>query len=201
MILWTIKKPEFWDLLQEHGTLHACPPLCYARGFLEESFEDSYGWMIDQMRKRLPSSPHRYPIWAWYQRYNETKRRPDLRGWDYRGYRGVRIEFEIDDSLALLSDFSAWHCVLNRCYLGTSEDDDESFYQEIQNAGYRGVWELPDGDLRKRVSESWERIFDLDWYAEKWTEPRKEKSIQATLWEIRLDMVRNVTHFGLKAKQ
>jgi hypothetical protein len=219
MILWTIKRPEFWTLLQKHGTLHACPAISFAHGCLD-GWEDSYQWMIDQMRKRLPWSPssYRVPIWAWYQRYDEKKKKPDLRGWDYRGYPGVRIEFEIDESQVLLSDFSAWHCVLNRCYMGESEEDDEAFYQEIEKWGYKAFgqilqdeppkqWWGPICDnglkqeFKNRVYKSWERIFDLDWYAEKWTDPRKDKSIQATLWEIRSDMVRDVTYFGKRFRK
>ena len=80
--------------------------------------------------------------------------------------------------------------------MGKNEEDEEAFYKEIEAAGYKGVWQLPEGELRNQVYKSWERIFDLDWYVEKWTEPRGEKSIQATFWEMRMDMVRDITHFG-----
>jgi hypothetical protein len=217
MILWKIAKPGFWDILKEYRTVYACPPLCHAHGFLDDYMDDSYQWMIEQMRKRLPQSPHSYPLWAWYQRYSEKKKKPDLRGWDYRGYKGVRIEFEVDDSQVLLSDFSTWHCILNHCYVGENEEDDDAFYKEIEAIGYKSVGDLLYYDkprkwwgpcdpevreyLRARVYKSWERIFDLDWYVEKWTDPRAEKSIQATLWEINLDMVRDVTFFGSNAKK
>jgi hypothetical protein len=46
-----------------------------------------------------------------------------------------------------------------------------------------------------RIVKSWNRIFDLSWFEVDLVLPLPRKLIQATLWEISIDQVRNYTHF------
>jgi hypothetical protein len=48
---------------------------------------------------------------------------------------------------------------------------------------------------RRAIERSWERIFDLNFSAHDIAEPLPQKSIQATLWEVKLSSIRKVQHF------
>ena len=113
--------------------------------------------------------------------------------------RCVRIEFEVSDRLALLSDFDLWHYVLNYWYLPKSQKDDETFEAELSRHGLscRRTKPLSDKAYHTKVAASWSRIFDLDWVdrARSIARPKAEKCIQATLWELRPDQVKDVRFF------
>lgn len=192
MILWTIHKIQFWEKLQEKRILHGDGRRIW------HCFREPYRWMIRQMRKRLPNCPPgcNYPLWAWYQFDGVRRKRPDLRsvGHSMKNTRMVRIEFEIDKHEALLSNLLSWSAVLNNYYCCENEEDMEEFEMEIERDGFS---DTPRRDLpvqyKERIEKSWERIFDLNI-----GEPIEEKVIQATFWELRLDMVRNVKEFNAR---
>ncbi len=119
MILWTIQTEDAWSELQTRGVLRA------TRQDVEKDFLHAYEWMIEQMERRLAPRPRRnqFPLWAWRQWENEVRAKPDLRSSGHipKGQEGVRIEFELPENLALLSDFGLWHYVLNYWYLAQSE--------------------------------------------------------------------------------
>ena len=50
-------------------------------------------------------------------------------------------------------------------------------------------------DCEQQIVESWQRIFDLDWYDEDCTNPRPEKMIQSIVWEIELEQICKVKEF------
>ena len=129
---YTIQTKEAWDDALTKGFLEFNKKYIYELAFPE------YNWMVDQMKKRLPNYNCEYPIWLWLKR-------PDLRygGHLEKGLRGVLLEVDIDENDVLLSDFIAWHCVLNNDFLSISEDEEN-------------------GITNITKEESWERIFDLD---------------------------------------
>lgn len=166
--LWTLQHRSAWEELQRTGVLRADPARVWADA------RAAYGWMADQMQKRIGPPPEgvRYPLWAWYQW--EGRRRPmDLRlsGYAQRGTPMVRIEFGIDTDQVLLSEFDRWNIVLG-------------------------------GGVPERFPEdpapSREWIFQLDRWTPDWDAPPEEQSIQACFWELRLDQVRQARHFLAK---
>ena len=192
MILWTIQREEAWRQLETAGFLRA------AHGrIMEESWKMPYEWMIAQMTKRIgsPPTPGQYPVWAWLQWETARRARPDLRATGYlvRGERGVRIEFECPDSAALLSDFDLWHYVLNYWYLPETPHEGEQFEADLDRHGlsFFQTKPLPHPQYHQEIVQSWERIFDLDWAKEDLAAPRHQKSIQASIWEIRIHQVRD----------
>ena len=196
MILWTIQTEEAWSELQVRGMLRAT-----RENIMETSWIGPYEWMIDQMKMRLGSPPESgcFPVWAWYQWENRNRRKPDLRAGGHlsKGQKGVRIEFECSDKAALLSDFDLWHYVLNYWYLPESEAEGEEFEVELKRHGlsFFDTKPLPDPKFHDRMVKSWNRIFNLEWFEEDLAWPLLSKSIQATLWEITIDQVRNCKHF------
>lgn len=195
MILWTIQSTDAWTLLRRSGTLRC------DRRFADAQHIAAYQWMAQQMLRRLKICPPNgaIPLWAWYQWEGDRRRPADLRRGGYlpAGERGVRIKFEIDDDLVLLSDFELWHYVLNYWYLATSLADGEAVETRLAEHGLsiHKTRSRPDSVFDRIVKESWNRIFDLEWEQDGITHSAAQKSIQGSLWELTLDAVRQVDEF------
>jgi hypothetical protein len=195
MTLWTIQAIEALNAIKTKGVLRS------NSADADASFLPAYQWMSEQMRVRVgpPSTDDALPLWAWYQWQDSRKRKPDLRfaGHLPKGKRGVCIEFEIDETQALLSDFELWHYVLNYWYLPVSEKEGEKFEAELErhNLSFFQTKPLPDPKSHQAIVASWQRIFDLNWTVKGLAEPKPKKAIQATLWEIRSVCIRDVQEF------
>lgn len=126
MILYTVQSLLAYEPMKRRKELYCTE--CYS-----PDFEDAYRWMIFQMKLRigLPLKENRWPIWAWTEM-------PELgKGFQLGpGNRGICIEFEVDKRTVLISDFVAWHCVLNNQPYGESTSE-------------------------RRKYRSWRNIFDL----------------------------------------
>ena len=184
-ILWTIQDEAAFEVFEKTGVLRADPNHLLFDG----DFQDAYLWMADQMHRRIGAAPEgvQYPVWAWYQWVGQRKRM-DLRrsGYAKRGTPLVQITFEADPQEFLLSDFDAWHFVQNEHYLADSESEWDDFYAN-------------DGDQRKEeIIASWDKIFDMDHDVLNWDSKPTYRSIQATLWEVRMSQVIKVEHFLAK---
>jgi hypothetical protein len=196
MILWTIQTERAWSEFQKRGILKTS-----RKNIIEENWILPYQWMIDQMKIRLGSPPESwyFPLWAWYQWEGEKRRKPDLRAGGHlgKGENGIRIEFECCEDAALLSDFDLWHYVLNYWYLPETEHEAETFEAELaaQGLSFFKQKPIPNDRYHRRIVESWNRLFDLNWYEPDLAEPFRRKSIQATMWELSLDQVRIYKHF------
>jgi len=148
------------------------------------------------MRLRLPPNPARYPLWGWYRWQGAGRCRPDLRcaGHLERRVPGFRIEVDLPDHMVLLSDFDAWHCVLNRSLLSLNEREFEAFYAQMKLQGMDHRWPYPE-PFHSLVVSSWQHIFDMGAGDPDWCGPQFGRSVQATFWELRLSRVRRVDAF------
>lgn len=148
------------------------------------------------MQRRLTTqrpTKQAMPIWAWYQ-WEGQRRKPDLRSSGHlpRDEQGVRLELEIAAERVLLSDFDLWHYVLNYWYLPENEEAGEAFEKKLAQCSL-SVYKcdhqnpLPHAHYRQKIEKSWEKVFDIDWSDRRHAiaSPPRQKSIQATLWEIR----------------
>jgi len=148
------------------------------------------------MRLRLSPSHGRFPLWGWYRCEGKKYPKPDLRSSGHlpKGANGVRIEFEIPENKALISDFDAWHFVLNRWFMSLCEQEDKDFTEELERAGIPQRWPYPE-PFSSRIINSWQRIFDLEAADPEWRGPLNERSIQATFRELDLSQVIGVDAF------
>ncbi len=168
---------------------------------MEESWVSAYRWMADQMKKRLGPPPYAdcFPVWAWYQWESAKRKRPDLRAGGHlsKNERGVRIDFECHENAALLSDFELWHYVLNYWYLPESEAYGEAFEAELEREGLSFFKTKPllHPEYHEKIVRSWDKIFALDWTEPDFASPRDQKSIQSTVWQLKIDQVRSYKHF------
>jgi hypothetical protein len=201
MILWSILTKQAWEQLQRKGYLRTDRRCIWKERLIP------YQWMTEQMVQRLSiprPTQNTMPVWAWYQWENEKRCKPDLRSGCHlpKGDEGVRIEFQADDEKVLLSDFELWHYVLNYWYLPNSERDGNAFEKKLAKAGlsffkHEHSNPLPHAQYRREIERSWERIFDIGWSDKRHAiaVPLQRKSIQATLWELRLEEVLQVKEF------
>lgn len=98
----------------------------------------------------------------------------------------VQIEFEMDEKNILLSDFDEWHCVLNDDFISDNEAQNDWFYNSYHV------------DSEKIKRNTWQKIFDLSRDFPDWTTTIKNKSTQATMWEIQWSQVKRVEYFIAK---
>lgn len=184
LTLWTIQNKKKWEIFEKTSLLIADPSFVYA------PFLTSYAWLEKMMLERIgsPEFGNKHPIWAWYK-IDGRKRKPDLRrsGYFRRGEEAVLIEFEVDSSQVLLTDFSDWHIILN----SWSEEDIVSESTTLDMEGLS----LED------LEQPWKKVDDnmILYWKDIILDPSSPlKDIQATVWEVKMDQVKKVTHFKSK---
>jgi len=72
MKLWTTQNIGFYEDLMTKGIAY-----CNQVSEMAQEYDYAYGWMAEQMRKRIGEPPLpeiKLPVWAWYQ-YDSKKRR------------------------------------------------------------------------------------------------------------------------------
>ena len=193
MRIWTIQTAAAWHYLNEHGCLQAT--------YQHQSgdWPKAYDWICHQLTERVgpPPLPKSVPLWGWYQWAGEKQRRPDLRTvrhyWKPPG-QYVLMECELPDAAVMLSDFHAWHSILNNQYVGISDEDAEAYFATRKQYDVMPSEGLAE-HLRTTFYESWERVIDMDVLTEPDWHAMKEKSIQACFWQLDLDQVKSVRPF------
>lgn len=184
-LLWTIQTEEAFREFERNGVLRANESFL----FCEDYYRFAYDWLSRQMVQRIGTPPEnvRYPVWAWYQWEGKRKRMDQrLSGYAKRGTPLVQITFEADPDSFLLSDFDMWHIVLAKQYAANSEAEWDRFYEANPHP------------TQSDVEPSWDRIFDLSCCTPDWDCEPERKSIQATLWQIKMSQVKKVEHFLAK---
>ena len=195
MKLWTIQPVCWYNILFEKNVIAG------DIRYIEPDFIPAYNWLVQQMIERIGNKPDnvQYPIWAWYHYLNEKKKKPDLRNSHFgqKGGKSVLIEIEKNEKDVLLSDFTLWHHPLGLpYYIGDTEEDTLDFESELENLGYdtRLSETLPE-KYQKKIIQSWEKIFDMNFDDPYFANLFSEKSIQATFWQLNLSEVVSVRYF------
>lgn len=198
--LYTIQPLAAFEQIRACGVFRSEPD------FVDEPKDDldrfmlaAYEWIAGEMDRRCAVSRPpgvRFPVWAWHSWMDSRRRKPDMRFGDVRGLPGdgpnVMMTLEMPDSEVLLSDYEAWHFVLNRWYLG-SEEQTEDFDARCTAAGLNAYENdvFPDTELERERVASWSAIFDPQ-RAQAQLDPSnagRDSSVQATFWEIRTEHI------------
>lgn len=173
MTLWTVQHIDAYN-----------PPFPLRATTSYAMFPEAYAWMSEQLAQRVgpPPAGVKYPIWAWYQ-WEGKRKRCDLRcsGYAERGTPMVQLTLEVPSPIVLLSDFDAWHSVLNNSYDANNEEDFDTF-----------------NGTQEDIQRSWERCFDLQRHTPGWDFAPEEKSIQAVLWEVHPGWIKKAEYFIAK---
>ncbi|MCX6029858.1 MAG: DUF3841 domain-containing protein [Chloroflexi bacterium] len=185
MRIWTIQPVEVLARLEAEQVLYADP------AHIWPEFRGAYDWLAGQMQRRIPGYGGGYPWWGWYNP------KPDLRGSGHlpRGTRGVRLELELDPAQLLLSDFDAWHIVLNQGYLALTEAEDEAWDARFRAAVPDSRAWPPSEPWHSEILASWERIFDLEALAASEYWGAGARYVQTTFETLRLADVRERIFF------
>ncbi|MFD0986249.1 DUF3841 domain-containing protein [Methyloligella solikamskensis] len=193
MRLWTIQTKAAWDYLQKHGVLRA------SRKHQSEDWPLAYKWMTDQLSKRVgpPPSNGMIPLWGWYQCRGQSRKRPDLRFWRFRTNppgKYTLIECDLPDEHVVLSDYDAWHIILNEGFVSVTDDDDDEYYAGCRQYELTPTPELAE-ELNRTLYGSWERVIDMEALTEPGYYAMDRKSIQACFWEIKQDQIKSAKPF------
>ena len=183
MIMWTIQPYSVYQQLVKNGCFYCNPNK--SANWKDTDFRLAYQWMIKQLKAKvdLPYKQITTPLWAWYRSSNYHHQRPDFR-WTRDYADEVCIEFEIPEKEVLLSDFEAWHFVLNNWYYSsaTSEKEWEQDEKWFDNLSKR--------EQQRIKEESWQRIFNITPQHGEWT--RNGEIVQGCFWPLQLNQVRRV---------
>ena len=192
MKLWTIQPIEVVDILNEKG-IFICNPNLSENLNDEFSFTSAYNWLVKEMEKKIGKRPINvsFPIWAWHTE-NGCHKKPDLRfsGHAKRGTKLVCIEIEVSDNEVVLSDFDAWHYVLNNSYFDDSKNEEE---WEQLHKWFDGL--SPEQQEKEKI-KSWHKIFDITKYKNDWAS--NGYFVQATCWELKKEYVKKLQYFTAK---
>lgn len=136
--LYTIQHETAYLNLIKTGVLNVTD-----ESLIDPDFLLAYKWLVGQMAKRIENFSGHYPIWAWTKRGYHT----NVKEWTTPNPL-VFLAVDVPVNRVLLSDFSAWHFVLNGWYLSKSEEDLEKDLSPLQIFS------------KEEKEKSWELIFE-----------------------------------------
>ena len=183
MRLWTIQPISVIDILEKTGE-YTCEK---SLSINYEDFRDAYEWLVKQMDKKNIVHPDglELPLWAWHT-YDGIQQQPNVEEVKGPG-KCVCIEFEIPDNKVCLTDYNAWHYVLNRWWLddSTNEEEWDKNHEWFDNLNFK--------TQDKIMKESWKKIFDITFIDTDWS--CNGKYVQATFWKLEKSMIKSVKYF------
>lgn len=203
--LYTFQKLFVWENLCELGYYHPFfldevdTWLTQERKDGQWGFLPSYTWLKNKMNEKgiTYENNNSHLIWAWYQWNGLRKKAPDKRYssvYDYFDTPYVMMELSIPRERVLLSDYDAWHFVLNYWYLEKAHKSNcfkkaYNFYRIKPNDTHM---------IHPVIDKSWENIFDMKASREILQYPQKHQKIQATFFELFYTDVKKVHFFSNK---
>lgn len=152
--LWTFQPLEILKELEETGSF-----ICDEKRsthLKESNFRIAYEWLNEQMISSIGKKPKnvKYPIWAWYL-LDSTNTQPKACHFSLydpeEDLSKVCLELEIPLKQVILTDYNAWHNVLNKVYYSTLIGDEwekEMDWIDMQDLALRSYI----------IRKSWEKI-------------------------------------------
>ena len=185
--LWTRQDEKSLEQLERNGVFHN------KREYIEAQYEDIadhfiklYRWFVESASKRVPKPECvEFPIWCSISLANML-----------RPVEGtVCYELELPKDKVIYFDGSKWDYVLNHIYIPINEEDQLEYIKDLKRKGFKDEFNLYEGKYahlypleRKRIIDSWERIFQID----SWN----EFVVQGNIWEIRPEYISKIQKFG-----
>lgn len=201
LTLYTFQPLFVWQNISELGYYHPFF-ICELDDFLKEEkdkswgFYHSYEWLKDEMKNKQIKKIYNDSnlIWAWYQWAGVKKKSPDKRFksvYSYFEEPYVMLELNIETDRVLLSDYDAWHFILNYWYL-SKERESEKFSKTYDYYGNKPLIDI-NGD--EKIRETWKKCFDMKLSREILKIKKTQQQIQATFYEILYEDVKKVHFF------
>ncbi len=195
IILWTFQTSGAWNQINQKGYLIG------SKEFIDTTYLAGFEWMKSKMIEKIgsPEIESQFPLWAWYQHLDKFNKKPDLRrsGHLPKNTKGVRIKFLKNKNEVLLSDFELWHQPLYyKGYIGKNEADSLEFETRLRDSGIKNLkFEDYPSEIKDTIVNSWEKIFDLEFYDNYFTTHKDNKMIQACFWRLNLSDIISVDQF------
>lgn len=147
----------------------------------KNDFNKEYRWMALQMDNKSIPHPKNliYPIWGWYRMNGCEPTLKELK--EFTSNNDIILKLNIPTDKILLSDYDAWHYVLNDIWY----DDSTTEYEF--NLMHEYFDALPYSKQNKLKKESWLKIFDITKTNTDWS--KTGYYVQGTFWEITDDML------------
>lgn len=175
MIVWTAQSIEVWNKLSKEGVYYA------EWEHSDQDFEKPYRWLVEKMIQKIGGPDFDVPpIWAW-------PKRPDLRRPQNKD--DVLIEYKIDESELVFSDYINWHWVLNDFHIC----DDRIGY--MGNIAKSAKCKCPYED-QKLIEQSWNNVFEISSFEYKGK--KIDRKLQVTFWELRFSNVLSMKIYNRK---
>lgn len=184
--LWTRQNEKSLEELQTNGSIRI------TRKHLEEKFEEItdyilylYKWFVNAAEKIVPK-PEKidFPIWCSISEENMLRPTVDQ----------IVYKLEVEKSKIVYFDGMKWDYVLNHHYIPKDEKDGEEYAKDLESKGFDNSFSFIDEKKahfypaeKKKVMDSWYRIFEI----EDWNIFR----VQANIWEIRPEMVKDILYY------
>lgn len=184
--LWTRQDIKSLDEIKKNGRYRV------KREYIEGQFEDIaeyyiklYKWFVDKASKMVPKADGvEFPVWCSISEENMLKPIENT----------VVYVLEVDESEVIYFDGRKWDYVLNHLYIPKDEEDERNYMADIEGKGLKDSFSFIEGKYanfypleKKRVMESWMRVFEIkDWNI---------FNVQANIWEIREDMIKDILYY------
>nr|WP_307999181.1 DUF3841 domain-containing protein [uncultured Merdimonas sp.] len=183
--LWTRQRPEVWEELKKSGVYRVKKEYIEEKnGSISEYYLELYRWYTKAAEKYITIPPGcEYPIWLsvsedfMLQPVENT----------------VIFRLDIPEGQYLICNMEGWGYRVNYWYVPLDKADDEKHKKELARYGIAAEDELVTGRkgdfypmLRRKITDSWERIF---------TVPPDAEDAAATAWELRKEWVQEVRRY------
>lgn len=186
--LWTRQDIRSLDDLEKNGVYRVKREYIENQyGDIAEHFIKLYKWFTEKASKMVPKPDGvEFPIWCSISYENMYRPTEDT----------VVYELEIDKSQVIYFDGGKWDYVLNHRYLPRDEEDNRLYLEEMRKKRFddSDLYSFIEGknaylypEERKRVMDSWMRIFEIDHW--------NIFTVQANIWEIRPEMIKNILYY------
>jgi hypothetical protein len=185
--LWTRQDEKSLEQLERDGVIRNKREYIEEQyGIIADYFMNLYTWFTNTASKQVPLPEGvEFPIWCSISYENMLRPIPGT----------VCFELEIPRELVIYFDGSKWDYVLNHIYIPLDEKDQQEYIDDLKNRGFKDEFNFIDGSRahlfpneKRRVMESWERIFKID----EWS----EFTVQGNIWEIRPEHIKRIMRFG-----
>ena len=183
--LWTRQDIKSLEALERDGVIRI------SEAHLTEKFDvitdyvaELYRWFVKEASTRVPKPEDvEFPIWCSVSELNMLRPTPDQ----------VVYVLEVDPAEILYFDGQKWDYVLNHHYVAKNPEDARAYQQELEAKGIADGFSLFVGNKaqfypreRQEIIDSWVRIFDIEeWHI---------FNVQANIWEIRPEMIKNILY-------
>lgn len=194
MRVYTIQTIVFYEELLHNGVAY-----CNRESEWCRDCKVQYDWMAEQMRKRIGGPPIpeiKYPVWVWLQYNSKKAPMPPMSPKEIpsRHEEAVMLELDVPEDAVLLSDLDLWLLPLNHWAINNKREDKLLYkklglYEEKHGKCYE-MHEYPE-EIRRKIFDSWDRVFDLDIRDRYITTARRQnRSIQGTIWLLRKEWLK-----------